>query len=391
MKGSWATALFAAAGSLILCAEAGEVRREGNYWVAEQQGAAPARGLRVVHIFAPGLVSIRGSATDTITWTVRARAQAADQRKARAFLSTVQARQRRAADDLVLSLSALAGQPDADIAVVVPSAMPLCAIRTKGGSVQAADLGGSLDVASDAGSLQLDGIRGSLTARTGGGDIRIGRVDGDARCFTGAGLIRVDWIGGIGRLDTAGGEIVVQHVHGPLVAASAGGNIEVQRADSSITARTKGGIIEVGQAVGPVMADTAGGAIQITGSSGTQCQASEGGIHLKNVAGAVQAISGAGDIVAELMAGRRLENSKLSTNSGDVTVVIPASVAVTVVAQSTRKAGTGRIVSDFPEIRVADGGGLTGGLEMAEGALNGGGPLLQVLASGGSVYLKRRR
>jgi hypothetical protein len=175
-----------------------------------------------------------------------------------------------------------------------------------------------------------------------------------------------------------------------LFAGSAGGNIAVARADSSITARTKGGLIEVGQAEGPVMADTAGGAIQITGSSGAQCQATEGAIRLKNVAGAVRAISGSGDIVAELMAGKRLENSKLSTNSGDITVVIPASAAVTVVAQSARNGVPGRIVSDFSEIRMAGRGGLGGGLEMAEGSLNGGGPVLQVMASGGSVYLRRQ-
>jgi hypothetical protein len=192
-------------------------------------------------------------------------------------------------------------------------------------------------------------------------------------------------------MDTAGGEIFVQHVHGPLLASSGGGNIEIARADSSVTARTSGGIIEVEQAVGPVVADTAGGAIQITGSSGAQCQASGGTIRLTNVAGIVQAISGWGDIVAQLMPGRPLENSKLSTNSGDITVMIPPSSAITVLAQSLRTGTAGRIVSDFPEIRLAGRGGTGGGLEMAEGSLNGGGPLLQVVASGGSVYLRRRR
>lgn len=148
-------------------------------------------------------------------------------------------------------------------------------------------------------------------------------------------------------------------------------------------------MIEVGRAIGPVIADTAGGAIRITGSSGTQCQASEGTIRLKNVAGTVRAISGSGDIVAQLMAGKRLENSKLSTNSGDITVVIPATAAITVVAQSVRAGTMGRIISDFPEIRPT--GGQGGSLEMAEGSLNGGGPVLQVVAAGGSVYLRRER
>ncbi len=55
------------------------------------------------------------------------------------------------------------------------------------------------------------------------------------------------------------------------------------------------------------------------------------------------------------------------------------------------KGSGGRIVSDFPEIRMAGRSGLGGNLEMAEGSLNGGGPVLQVVASGGSVYLRRQR
>ncbi|MGA2181840.1 MAG: DUF4097 family beta strand repeat-containing protein [Bryobacteraceae bacterium] len=391
MRCSWASAVFAAAGSLMLCANGGDLRREGRYWVVQQQGVTPVRGVRTVRITARGAVNIRGGTTDTISWTATTRVRGGDERQARALLANAGVEQRRDAQGLSLSFASIAGQPDADVAIVVPLDLRLCQVRTKGGSVQASDLGGALEVFSDAGRLQIDRIRGPVTARTGGGEIRVGSVAGDARCFTGAGAIRVDWIGGRAQLDTAGGEIFVQHVHGPLFASSAGGNIEIARADSSITARTSGGVIEVGQAAGPVVADTAGGAIQITGSSGTQCQASEGAIRLKNVAGAVRAISGSGDIVAQLMAGKRLENSKLSTNSGDITVVIPSSFAITVVAQSVRNGAAGRIVSDFPEIRRAGRSGSGGSSEMAEGSLNGGGPVLQVVASGGSVYLRRQQ
>jgi len=80
--------------------------------------------------------------------------------------------QRREARGLSLSFSSIAGQPDTDV-------------LTRRGAVQAGDLGGALEVASDAGSLQMDRIGGPVTARTGGGEIRVGSVEGDARCFTG--------------------------------------------------------------------------------------------------------------------------------------------------------------------------------------------------------------
>jgi DUF4097 and DUF4098 domain-containing protein YvlB len=336
-------------------------------------------------------VSIHGAKTDTVSWTAIVRMETPDERQARALLAASGMSARRVAQALALSFESVSGQPEPEVSIVVPQDVQLCWIRTKGGAVQAWDLNGTLEVASDAGSLQVDRIHGSVTARTGGGEIHIGTVDGETRCFTGAGVIRAEHMGGRARLDTAGGEIFVKYVRGPLFASSAGGSIQVERADSSITARTNGGVIEVGEAAGPVLADTAGGAIQVSASSGAQCQASEGPIRLKNVAGAVRAVSGSGDIVAQLMVGRPLQNSKLSTNSGDITVLIPASSALTVVAQSARSGAAGRIVSDFPEFRMASRAGPSGFLQMAEGSLNGGGPVLQVVASGGSVFLRRQR
>jgi hypothetical protein len=385
------SAVLTAAGALVVCASGGELRREGGYWVAQRQGAAPAHGVRTVRITARGAVSIRGGATDTIAWTATTRVRAIEERRARALLAAAGVEQRREAQGLSLLFSSIPGQPDTEVAIVAPQDLRLCRVLTRGGAVQASDLGSALEVSSDAGSLRMDRIRGPVSARTGGGEIRVGSVEGDTRCFTGAGVIRVERIGGLARLETAGGEIFVQDVHGPLFASSAGGSIEIARADSSITARTSGGLIAVGRAAGPVVADTAGGAIQITGSSGAQCQAREGAIRLKNVAGAVRAISGWGDIVAQLMPRKPLENSKLSTGSGDITVLIPPSSVLTVVAESARNGAAGRIISDFPQIRLAGRGGLAGSPVMAEGSLNGGGPVLQVVATGGSVYLRRQQ
>ncbi|HTP85631.1 MAG TPA: DUF4097 family beta strand repeat-containing protein [Bryobacteraceae bacterium] len=391
MRCSWASAAMAVAGSLVLCASSAELRREGRYWIAQKQGAASTQGIRTVRVDTRGRVSVRGSNTNTVAWTAVIRVETADERQARALLAAAVMDLHRVGETMSLSFASAAGQPDAELSVVVPRETQVCWIRTLGGTVQAWDLDGALEVSSAAGSLQLDRIRGPVKVRTGGGEVRIGRVDGEVYSFTGAGGIRADYIGGRARLDTAGGEILVKYVHGPLLTSSAGGSIEVQQADSSITARTNGGVIEVGRAAGPVTADTGGGAIQISGSSGAECQASEGPIRLKNVAGAVRAVSGSGDIIAQLMPGRPLQNSKLSTNSGDITVVIPATSSLTIVAQSARRGAVGRIISDFPEIRLASRRGTGGALEMAEGSLNGGGPVLQVVASGGSVYLRRQR
>ena len=362
MRGWLKFAAMTAAGLLVVCAPAAELRREGT---------VPAQGVRTVRITAAGAVTVRGAETGSVVWTAISRTGDAPVESHRIAQ--------------VLSLVF----PNTEVTVTIPRNVRRCWVRTtKAGSVQGWDLGGAVEVTSDGGQLTLDRISGPVTARTVGGAIHIGNVAGDARCFTGAGGIRADRIGGRANLETAGGEISVEEVHGPLTASSAGGNIEIARADSSISARTSGGLIRIGQAAGPVIADTGSGAIQIAGSSDALCQASRGGIQLKNVAGVVRAISGSGDILAELMAGGRLQNSQLSTNSGDITVLIPASLALTVMARSVVNGGVGRIVSDFPQIRTSASGGRA---EMAEGSLNGGGPVLQVVASGGAVYLRRRQ
>jgi hypothetical protein len=365
MRGWPASAVLAAVALVVLRAHA-----------AELQGSYAAVGVRAVRITAAGAVNVRGAGTDVITWKLASSAATGVQRRG---------------DILSLTFPPVPGQLPADVTITVPREVRFCEVRSRTGGVHARDLSGALQMLNDVGPLQMDRIHGSVIARTGGGEIQIGSVDGDARCFTGAGAIRVDQIGGRAQLETASGEIVVQHVHGAAYAMSGGGNVEIAKADSSVTARTSGGVIEIGQAGGPVMADAAGGAIQVSGSSGAQCEASEGGIRLSNVAGIVQALSGSGDILAQFLAGRPVENSKLSTNSGDITVVLPPSYAVTVVAQSLRIGAGGHIVSDYPEIRLTGRSGPWGGLEIAEGSLNGGGPVLQVTASGGSVYLRRPR
>jgi hypothetical protein len=98
-----------------------------------------------------------------------------------------------------------------------------------------------------------------------------------------------------------------------------------------------------------------------------------------------------GSILAELVPGVRLGESRLNTGAGDITVFIPSNLAVSVKALSESRSRQARIVSDFPEIRVktplvaSRGGPIT-----AEGSLNGGGPMLWITANIVTVYLRRR-
>jgi methyl-accepting chemotaxis protein len=92
-----------------------------------------------------------------------------------------------------------------------------------------------------------------------------------------------------------------------------------------------------------------------------------------------------GSIFASLMAGR-LADSFLATGNGDITVVIPSNVGVNIRAVNNMADNMRRIVSDFRQVQAR----LTGTRLVAEGAVNGGGPLLQINGTGGTIFIKRQ-
>jgi hypothetical protein len=86
--------------------------------------------------------------------------------------------------------------------------------------------------------------------------------------------------------------------------------------------------------------------------------------------------------------GERLD-SALETGAGDITVYIAPDVALNL--RATVDMGNGhRITSDFADIHVSSEGDQWGPKTLiAEGKLNGGGPLVKVHTSTGDICIKR--
>jgi DUF4097 and DUF4098 domain-containing protein YvlB len=271
--------------------------------------------------------------------------------------------------------------------VNVPRWVTSAILETQLGDVEAYDLEGNLQAATTAGLIQCDRIRGSLIARTGGGEIRLGRIGGPVRCLSGGGSIFVDGAGGEAICQTAGGEIRVREAGGPLVLSTEGGNIHVDKAASTVEAHSAGGVIEVLQAGGVVFADTRSGSIQVGSSRGVRGESGAGTIRVKTSSSPLRLSTAMGSILAELVAGSRLDDASLVAGSGDVTVFIPSNLAVSVIARND-SGGNPRIVSDFAEVRSRSIAFIPPPA-VAEGAINGGGPVLRINVAGGTIYLKR--
>ncbi len=91
-----------------------------------------------------------------------------------------------------------------------------------------------------------------------------------------------------------------------------------------------------------------------------------------------------GSILANLLGGKPAD-SFLASGDGDITVLIPSNVGVTIRAESEMADTLRRIVSDFPGIPVRrQGTGI-----VADGPVNGGGPSLRISATQGTIFIKR--
>jgi hypothetical protein len=373
-----------------LAAQDHSVARDANgYWTHTSTGTAAAPVLPRLRVVSRGRIVLRGGAGDQITFKLRQQVRARSQDHARALIGAVVPSARVYAGWTTFTVMPNSS-PNA-ITVLelnVPRRLLEAALESQlGGGIEAYDIDGSVQAVTRAGEIRLDRIAGNVLGRTGGGEIRLGRIGGAVNCFSGGGSVHLESSGREANCATAGGDIVVGDAGGPLVVNTDGGNIRVTRASSTVQAHSREGVIEVLHAAGIVRADTRGGSIQVDSAHGVMAESAAGRVRVKSAAGPMNVSAASGSILAELFSGGRLEDSSLVAGSGDITVLIPSNLAVTVMAR-TDSAGALRLVSDFPEIRVGPAG-LFRPPAFVQGALNGGGPLLHLNASGGVIYLKK--
>jgi hypothetical protein len=364
--------------------------REGDFWTEKLTGEMPSSDTVELRVWVRGKVTLLGSAEDKISYVYTRRMRARDAASAKRTFASQQLRLYRNAGRAHLTLQ----EPPwnlvfGDLVLNVPAAMKYLIVETQSGDIDASGIRGGARLESGDGNIYADNLRGSLMCRTAGGNIRLGRIDGHVRCITGGGSIQAGRLGTQAWLETGAGEITVDEVIGPLDASSGAGNVLVAKAGSTVSARTLGGSIRVLDARGAVKADNAGGPIQINSAKHVRLESAAGPIRLFGVSGELQASTMIGNILAELMGGKLLD-SYLSTGSGDITVLIPSNLAVRIQAFNESAMRTSKVLSEFPEIRLVSGGAADSRL-IAAGELNGGGPLLRIAASGGTVYLRRQK
>jgi len=201
----------------------------------------------------------------------------------------------------------------------------------------------NLDVRTSGGSISLADIGGTVEAKTSGGSIKTGRLAGESS------------------LHTSGGSITIAGATAHVDAHTSGGSIEIGDISAPVEAKTSGGSIHLGRVGGKVLARTSGGNISI-----------------EDVTGSVDASTSGGSIRATL-SGQPEGDSRLSTSGGGVTVAIRSGVNVELDA----RASGGEVTTDVP-VTVQG----TQEEDTVRGRIGSGGPKLVLRSSGGGIRVK---
>ena len=364
--------LFYAAALTAMAQTPSHIYRSGSEWIEETSGTLAA-GKKIWVKTTAGSIRMEGAAQNNVSYVARKHVRAASEEAARRELARL-----RVTSSSSTEQSSIHGEKDQasrgsiDFEVRVPVQTSFVRLETNGG-VMATNINGKVAVSTGGGGIHLDGIGGDVSASSGGGDILVGKIGGSAKVETGGGTIHIG---------TAGGQVV---------AFSGGGALVIGDAHSMVL-QTGGGPIQVNKCTGEIKASTGGGAIKLNEVSGHALVESGGGsIHLGPLASGVRAETGSGPITIDLAATKgKFTDSQVETSAGDIIVYVPDDLGVNIRAAVEVSNGFG-IRSDFPALKITGSSQQWGPREAyAEGSLNGGGPLLHVHTTTGTIEIKRR-
>ena len=357
------------------------VTRQGDLWVRTFYGTASAAPR--LRVNAQGPVTLEGGVSPNVSYQVKVGVRTRAAAEAQRIFDRYTVRLAPQGDWLVLT--APGGPFQTAVSIKAPH-LAAAAVSTSDGTVDVRGVDGTLNVDTVGGELLVDRVGGNCKLSTGGGDVRVGQVGGWLECASGAGRITVGTVHGEAVLVTEGGDIVANDVGGRVRAQTRAGGIHIVKAGGAVTATSGGGRIVVDKADGVVVTRNVAGSVEVGAAAGVQCESSAGGVRLGNILGSMQVSTMMGSILADLLGGKPAD-SLLASGDGDITVLIPSNVGVTIRAESQMADTFRRIVSEFPGLPVR----RLGTEIVAEGPVNGGGPLLRISATQGTIFIKRQR
>lgn len=226
-----------------------------------------------------------------------------------------------------------------------------------------------IETKADAGSVQIRTVR-PLSRRGNMGAKYFLRVPQRVELDTihsSNGTIRVEDIDGNARLDTSNATIRMRKVHGRVDAKTSNGAIEGDDLVGEAVLRTSNGAIRMSRVQGGVEATTSNGSIQVAVSKPKPGQPLR-----------FESSNGSLDLVIAELANNEV---RASTNNSSITLRVPASIKALLRASTSNSS----ITSDLDVVTRG-----TIGKNHLEGEINGGGPLIQLSTSNGSIKVLKQ-
>lgn len=183
-------------------------------------------------------------------------------------------------------------------------------------------------------------------------------------------------------LNTSSGGISVADLDGNVRAKDSAGRLRFGKIKGTVWGHTSAGSIKLTSSDRTVDVKTSSGSIKIGDVAGdVQAQTSSGSIRLDGVGGNVNAKTSSGSIRVALT-GQPRDACNLHTSAGSITVTLLSDIAIDVDAQTS----AGRVSTEFAVASVIRGKVPKNRLK---GGINGGGPLLKLRTSAGSIRLQK--
>lgn len=370
------TAVLLLLGASAVLAQQSRVYREGNAWVEEATGTLSAAKTLSVKMDV-GSVTVQGADHQGIAYKLHKRStagsEAAARREFEAFRFT--AVNGREGAELRGDLQARTpGRMVCDLTVQVPRSTELVKTETGAGNQTVRSIAGRVVASTGGGSVNLEDVGGAARVTSGGGNITIGNLGSDLNVTTGGGNVQIGSVKGRLSTTSGGGNVVIDSAGRGMTVETGGGSIDVKHSGGELRAQTGGGNIRLASVAGPVVAESGGGSIELLG-----------------LLQGAKAETGGGEIRAEFLGGTGFTGADLETPAGNIIVYLGSDLKATVKASVDVGSGRG-IQSDFSEVHVSSEGGQWGPkMYFADGNLNGGGPVLRLRTTTGSIEIRRAK
>ena len=278
--------------------------------------------------------------------------------------------------------------------------------ESRGGDINIREIRGRIELRTKGGDIELKQLSGKITANTGGGDIQVDQSDGVLNLHTSGGDINISQSNGEFDTSIYGGDLSLVQLKGNINASLIGGNINLKSIDgdtvtcnisggdliaqtlnASLIGQIKGGDIDLKNIRGSIDVNTSGGDIKLEDIYGSAtCSTSSGEIQGNNLFGAIKAFTTRGNIEVEKAYDSSLKDHSINveTSDGEITIVIPDGLPVTIDAEVMGMSSRDAITSDIPLVEKVFSNRIYG-----SGIIKNGVVPCSIKASNGHITIKK--